>query len=200
MQIFFSANLFIDRLVNREVFGFHLPTTVFYALESVFIILLGPLFAWWWEVLRHTNNDSSPMLKFIFAIFFVGLGFFTLMISTYFPDSNHLINPLWIVLSYFLITIGELLLSPIGLSAVTRLSPSHLTGMMMGIWFVALGFGGQFAGWLAKLSSIPETATHALAQLPIYREAFWHYACLAFGIASLLFFVQIVIKNKLNKS
>lgn len=199
MQIFFSANLFIDRLVNKEVFGFHIPTTVFYALESVFVILLGPLFAWSWQTLSQSNKNSSPFLKFVFAIIFVGLGFVTLAISTYYPNADHLVNPLWIVFSYFLITTGELLLSPIGLSAVTLLSPSHLTGMMMGIWFVALGFGGAFAGWLAKFSSIPESAKDAVAQLPIYRDAFLYYAYLAFGVAFVLFIVQLLVKKKLRE-
>lgn len=199
MQIFFSANLFIDRLVNKEVFGFHVPTTVFYALESVFVILLGPIFAGVWQSLSEHDKSSSPFLKFVFAIFFAGLGFLTLAFSTFYPDSQHLVNPLWIVLSYFLITTGELLLSPIGLSAVTMLSPPHLTGMMMGIWFVALGFGGAFAGWLAKFSSIPESAKDAISQLPIYRAAFFHYALLAFAVAIVLFIIQILVKKKLQE-
>lgn len=199
MQIFFSANLFIDRLVNKEIFGFHVPTTVFYALESVFVISLGPLFAWVWDELSERNRDISPFVKFVFAILFVGLGFITLACSTLYTDANHLVNPAWIVLSYFLITVGELLLSPIGLSAVTLLSPPHLTGMMMGIWFVALGFGGAFAGWLATFSSIPETAKEAISQLPIYRDAFLHYAYLAFAVAVILFVVQFLVKKRLGE-
>lgn len=198
MQIFFSANLFIDRVVNKHLLGFNIPTTVFYALESVFIILLGPIFALMWNKLSDKHIESSPFLKFVFAIFFVGLGFLTLAVSTFYTNIDHLVNPLWIVLSYFLITIGELLLSPIGLSAVTLLSPPHLTGMMMGIWFVALGFGGAFAGWLATFSSIPEGSNDALSQLPIYRSAFLQYAYLAFVVALLLFFVQFFAKKKLR--
>lgn len=197
MQIFFSANLFIDRVVNKVVFGMNIPTTVFYALESVFVILLGPLFAWMWESLSVRNRDISAFLKFVLAIFFVGLGFLVLAVSTYFPDGTFLVNPLWIVLSYFFITMGELFLSPIGLSAVTMLSPRHLTGMMMGIWFVALGFGGAFAGWLAKFSSIPETAKDVLSQLPIYREAFFQYAYLAFGVAVALYIAQRIARKRL---
>lgn len=198
MQIFFSANLFIDRVVNKHIFGFNIPTTVFYALESVFVILLGPLFAWLWEKLSEHHIESSPFIKFVFAILFVGLGFVTLAISTLYPNADNLVNPLWIVVSYFLITIGELLLSPIGLSAVTLLSPPHLTGMMMGVWFVALGFGGAFAGWLATFSSIPESAKDALSQLPIYRGAFLHYAYLAFIVSLILFIVQLLVKKKLR--
>lgn len=199
MQIFFSANLFIDRLVNKDFFGFHIPTTVFYALESVFVILMGPVFAWAWQSANEKYAPSAHFTKFVLAIFFIGLAFCVLAFSTYFANSEHLVNPAWVVLSYLLITIGELLLSPIGLSAVTLLSPGHLTGMMMGIWFVALGFGGAFAGWLAKFSSVPASVHDVAAQLPIYRQAFMAYAWLAFMVALILFIIQLLLKNKLAK-
>jgi len=194
-QIFFSVNLFIDRLINKNILGVKIPTTWFYTLEGLFIILLGPLFAWSWQALNQSQKNFSSFSKFILAIFFVGLGFLVLTISTYFPNENHLISPFWIVLSYFLITIGELLLSPIGLAAVTSLSPSHLTGMMMGVWFAALGFGGQFGGWLAKISSIPDNVTHPFAQLPIYRMAFFDYTCIAFGVVIFLFLLQWIVER-----
>lgn len=200
MQIFFSANLFIDRLVDKDIFGIPIPTTVFYALESVFVILLGPLFAWTWQVSYKKNRRQSHFIKFVFAIIFVGLGFLTLGISTYFTDIHHFVPPFWIVISYFLITVGELLLSPIGLSAVTILSPAHLTGMMMGIWFVALGFGGAFAGMLAKFSSVPEHVKDAVTQLSIYRHAFMVYATIAFVVALILFIMHFFVKNRLSES
>ena len=83
-----------------------------------------------------------------------------------------------------------MLISPIGLSAVTMLSPLHLTGMMMGIWFVALGFGGQLAGLLAKWSSVPESANTIILQLPYYSAAFLKYALLAFAITVILFIIH----------
>jgi POT family proton-dependent oligopeptide transporter len=197
-QMFFSANLFIDRMVNKTIFGINVPTTAFYTLESIFIILLGPLLAWSWQSLNQSNRNPSPFIKFIVAILFVGLGFLTLAVSTFFPDSQNLISPFWVVVSYLLITVGEMLLSPIGLSAVTMLSPPHLTGMMMGIWFVALGFGGQFAGVLAKLASVPEETQDILAQLPIYRQAFLDYTYVALGVALGLFLLQKVLKKILD--
>jgi POT family proton-dependent oligopeptide transporter len=195
LQLFFSANLFIDRLIDRQIFGLPIPTTAFYALESVFVILLGPLYAWSWHTLSQNQRNPAPFNKFILAIVFVGLGFLVLAISTYFPNSHHLVNPLWIAFSYLLITMGEMLLSPIGLSAVTTLSPRHLVGMMMGIWFVATGFGGQFAGLLAKISAVPESVTTVDAQLAIYRGAFLDYTFIAVGVALLLFVMQQSLKK-----
>ena len=190
LQLFFSATLFIDRVVDKAVFGWTIPTTAFYTLEAVFVILFGPAFAWSWQTLSRKQRNPAPFLKFILAIAFVGLGFFTLAISTYFPNDEYLINPLWIALSYGLITVGEMLLSPIGLSAVTTLAPRNRVGMMMGIWFVATGFGGQFAGWLAKIAAIPEGITDMNTLLGIYRGAFLDYTGIALGVALGLFILQ----------
>ncbi len=195
LQLFFSANLFIDRLVDKTILGFHIPTTVFYALESVFVILLGPVYAWSWHVLSQNQRNPAPFNKFILAIMLVGLGFLILALSTYFPNANHLINPLWIACSYLFITMGEMLLSPIGLSAVTTLAPRHLVGMMMGIWFVATGFGGQFAGLLAKISAVPDAATGIDRQFAIYRTAFLDYTWIAVGVAIGLFALQFILKK-----
>lgn len=198
LQLFYSANLFVERLVNKEVLGLHLSTTVFYASESVFIILLGPLFAFSWETLGHNNKNPSAVTKFTLGIFFAGIGFLVLGLSTLFPNSQGLIAPYWVFLAYFFITIGELFLSPIGLSAVTMLAPTHLIGMMMGVWFVSMGFGGIFAGWLARLSSVPEGVTATAQKLAIYQSAFLNYAYLAFFVAIVLFFVQVALKRLLK--
>jgi POT family proton-dependent oligopeptide transporter len=198
-QMFFSVTLFIDRIIDKEMFGITIPTTVFYSLESIFVILSGPLLASLWQSLDEKNRNPSPFIKFVLGILSIGLAFLVLWLSTSFVDANNLVNPLWIVASYFLITIGEMFLSPIGLSAVTMLSPVSLTGMMMGIWFVALGFGGQLAGWLAKWSSVPESANTVALQLPYYRSAFLDYALLAFSITLTLFIVQLLFKKSLLK-
>jgi len=110
MQMFFSYSLFIDRLVNKEWLGIQIPTTAFYAVENLFIVILGPAFAWSWQTLNQANKNPSSFSKFVFAIAFAGLGSLTLFASTYFPDGNSLINPLWIVVAYFLVAFGELLL------------------------------------------------------------------------------------------
>ncbi|MBV8802762.1 MAG: peptide MFS transporter [Gammaproteobacteria bacterium] len=196
-QMFFSVTLFIDRIIDKQVFGITVPTTVFYTLESIFVILSGPILVWLWQLLDENQCNPSSFIKFVLGIFSIGLAFLVLWLSTKFLDINNLVSPLWIVLSYFLITLGEMLISPIGLSAVTMLSPVNLTGMMMGIWFVALGFGGQLAGWLAKWSSVPESANTIFLQLPYYRAAFLKYALLAFGVTIILFIIQSLFKKSL---
>lgn len=191
LQMFFSCNLFIDRLIDKTVLGWHIPTTAFYTIESVFVILLGPAFAWSWQTLNESNRNPSITSKFTLAIVMAGLGFAILFLATFFTNNDGLINPLWIVLSYFCITIGELLLSPIGLSAVTLLAPPKLVGLMMGIWFVALGFGGEFGGMLAKLASVAPNASMA-TQLHTYRLAFLEFSLMAFGVSALLCLIQVL--------
>ncbi|OGT38899.1 MAG: hypothetical protein A3F12_01810 [Gammaproteobacteria bacterium RIFCSPHIGHO2_12_FULL_38_14] len=195
LQMFFSATLFIDRLVDKQFFGLTLSTTVFYASESIFIILLGPLFAKYWDTLGHLQKNPSPVSKFTLGIFFAGLGFLILSFSTFFPLPSGLVYPGWIFGGYLCITIGELLLSPIGLSAVTLLAPPQLVGMMMGVWFVATGFGGLFAGMIAKVASIPDTAQTVADKLAIYHHAFLTFAYLAFFVVIILFFVQVFLKR-----
>ncbi|HEX4045149.1 MAG TPA: peptide MFS transporter [Gammaproteobacteria bacterium] len=195
LQMFFSANLFIDRLVEKTLWGIPLTTTVFYAIESMLIVLLGPLFAWLWEVLAERDKNPSPVIKFALGILFAGLGFMVLSTSTLFPTAEGLISPHWVFFAYLLITIGELLLSPIGLSAVTMLAPPHLIGMMMGVWFVATGFGGIFAGLIAKLASVPATAVTVTEKLTIYQNAFLDYAYFAFIVAIILFFMRLGLRK-----
>lgn len=197
IQLFMSSTLFIERIIDRNCFGIHLPTTVFYSLESIFVILLGPFFAWSWQALNHNDKNPSPLIKFAIALVFAGLCFVVLGGSTYFLSAEDLISPLWIVAAYFLLTVGELLLSPIGLSAVTTHAPPHLAGMMMGIWFVATGFGGAFAGWLAKFSSIPKESTLE-RMLEIYRHTFFNYSFIAFVVAIILLLIQLSLSKRLR--
>tara|TARA_R110000868_G_scaffold148577_2_gene370565 strand:+ start:1139 stop:2566 length:1428 start_codon:yes stop_codon:yes gene_type:complete len=194
-QMFFSVNLFISRLVDRTLFGVPLSTTVFYAAESIFIITLGPLFAWSWHTLGRKNQNPETISKFILGTFFAGLGFLILSIGTQYPSAEGLVYPIWVFLAYLLITIGELFISPIGLSAVTMLAPPKLVGFMMGVWFVATGFGGMFAGALARIASVPDTAITTAEKLAVYHTAFLDYAGIAFFVSIALFFSQFLVKK-----
>lgn len=198
LQLFISTNLFIERLVTKNLFGLPLTTTIFYASESFFIVILGPIMAWIWHLLSSKNKNPTPINKFICAIFLAGLSFLVLSISTEFHDAFGFINPLWVFAAYFILTLGELLLSPIGLSAVTFLSPPNLVGMMMGVWFVASGYGGVFAGFLAQLADIPSTMITTKEKLMIYHHAFLNYAYIAFFVAIILLLMHISLKKWLG--
>lgn len=184
-QLFFSTNLFIDREVNRNLFGIQIPTVMFLGLEAFFIFLLGPIFAYLWYRLNKMQLNISISLKFALATLIIGIAFLWLVLGIK-VSGTHLVNPIWIVLSYLFITIGELLLSPIGLSMVTTLAPKNLIGMMMGVWFVALGLGGKLAGVIAKIASIPAGVTNHQLMLNYYANAFSKYAILGVGVGILI--------------
>lgn len=140
-----SLNIFADQLTRTSLFGFDFPSTWFQSLNPVFIIALSPVFAWAWVALGK-KEPSSPA-KFAFGLVFVGLGFFLLAFGAMFTGGGEsLVSPLWLVGVYLLHTIGELCLSPVGLSMVTKLAPARLVGSMMGVWFLSISLGNKLGG------------------------------------------------------
>jgi POT family proton-dependent oligopeptide transporter len=145
-----SLNLFADRATDRRIAGFEFPSTWLQSVNALFIILLAPVFAWLWPRLdRHGAEPSSP-LKFALGLAFVGLGF-ALLVPAALLSRHHPVSPLWLVGAYLLHTIGELCLSPVGLSVVTKLAPRRLVGSMMGVWFLATACGERLGGSVAGL-------------------------------------------------
>ena len=143
-----SLNLFADRATRLTIFGFTYPSSWFQSVEPLFVILLSPVFAWIWLSLGK-RNPSSP-LKFTLGLFFLALSFLLVVpAAKYFEAHQTRVSPLWLVGLYFLQCLGELCLSPVGLSMVTKLSPARIVGFMMGFWFFATAMGNYVAGWVA---------------------------------------------------
>ena len=151
-----SINLFTDRNIDRLLFNYEFPAGSFQALNSFFIITLAPFFASLWIRLSKINKDPSVPIKFVLGIFFVGVGFMALAIAAYNAIYFGKVSMLWVMLAYFFHTVGELCLSPIGLSIVTKLAPVRLVGMMMGAWFLSSAFANYIASIIATLTSTPE--------------------------------------------
>ena len=144
-----SMTLFADRATDLTLFGMELTAAQFGSANAIFIILLSPLFALMWPALLSNNIEPSTPAKFGLGIVQVGLGFGALLIGLNNPDSAGLVSAWWLVLAYFLHTSAELCLSPIGLSAVTKLSIARYVGVMMGAWFLASAYGSYLASELA---------------------------------------------------
>ncbi len=145
-----SLNLFADRLTNRNVFGFNFPSTWFQSVNSLFIIALAPAFAWLWVWLAKRGKEPTSPIKFSLGLIFVGLGFLLLVPASLISGPEKLlVSPMWLVGVYFLHTVGELSLSPVGLSVVTKLAPERMVGSMMGGWFLATAIGEKLGGWVA---------------------------------------------------
>jgi len=140
-----TISLFADQLTRTEVFGFAFPSSWFQSVNSVFVIALSPVFAWVW--IKWGSKIPSP-IKFSFGLFFLALSF-VLMVPAAQLTAEGRISPMWLVGLFFLQTVGELALSPVGLSTMTKLAPANLVGLVMGVWFLAAALGNKLAGTLA---------------------------------------------------
>ncbi len=186
-QLFISINLFVERNVDRQLFHFTIPAVNFISLEAIFIIALGLPFAYMWQRLHKRKVHPSYSIKFALAMFTTALAMGLLMLGIHFTPGSGMTQAFWVVIVYFFVTVGELLLSPIGLSMVTELAPKQLTGLMMGIWFMALGFGGSLGGELAEMASIPKNLISDVHMSNvIYSHAFANFGLIALATGVLL--------------
>jgi POT family proton-dependent oligopeptide transporter len=142
-----TMNLFADRNTNRSIPGFAQPFPAgwFQSLPPLFVIAIAPLFAWLWVKLGEHNPSSA--IKFSIGLLFAGLSFLILV-----PVAGRLgVSPIWLTLTYLLQTIGELCLSPVGLSAMTKLAPQSIVGLIMGIFYLSISIGDYLSGRLASI-------------------------------------------------
>jgi len=144
-----TLNLFAERSTRSELLGIPFPASWFQSLNAVFIVLLAPLFAWLW--VRLGPRDPSSPAKFTLGLFFAAAGFAILIAAARLAEAGVAVSPLWLAATYLLHTIGELCLSPVGLSAMTRLAPARVAGLMMGVWFLAAAVGNYLGGQVASL-------------------------------------------------
>jgi len=144
-----TLNLFADRNTYNNFFGFDFPSSWFQSMNSLFLIIFAPVMAWLWVSMSSKGKEPSSPMKFGWGLLFVGLGFLILIPPA--QASGQLASPMWLTATYFLHTIGELCLSPVGLSAMTVLAPPRIGGLMMGIWFLATSVGNFIGGRVAGL-------------------------------------------------
>jgi POT family proton-dependent oligopeptide transporter len=144
-----TLNLFADRNTYNNFFGFDFPSSWFQSMNSLFLIIFAPIMAWVWVRMSAQGREPSSPMKFAWGLLLVGLGFVILIPPA--QASGQLASPMWLTATYFLHTIGELCLSPVGLSAMTVLAPARIGGLMMGIWFLATSVGNFIGGRVAGL-------------------------------------------------
>jgi POT family proton-dependent oligopeptide transporter len=179
-----SLNLFADQATRLTIFRFNYPSSWFQSVEPAFVILLSTVFAAIWQGLGR-RNPSSPA-KFTLGLFFLSLSFLLIVpAAKYFQQTHQRVSPWWLIGLYLLQCLGELCLSPVGLSMVTKLSPPRIVGFMMGIWFFATAMGNYVAGWVAGfVGSRP------------FSEVFM-IAFVASGVATLILAVLIPVIRRL---
>jgi POT family proton-dependent oligopeptide transporter len=178
-----SLTLFADQLTRTSVLGFSFPSSWFQSVQPIFIVALAPVFAGIWMSLGR--RDPSSPIKFAIGLVFAGLAFALVAFASTLTGAGR-VSPLWLVGVYFLQTLGELCLSPVGLSTTTKLSPARMVGLMMGVWFLSISFGDFIAG---KLGGEFKPDPGALAHL------FGSVAGITFVAALVLFALTPLIKK-----
>jgi POT family proton-dependent oligopeptide transporter len=157
-----SLNLFAERYTIRDFGAFVIPTTWFQSLNPVFIILLAPVYSAFWVALARRYIEPSAPTKFAWGLIIMGLGFVIMIGAASLVAEGQQVLPTWLFFTYLLHTMGELALSPVGLSSITRLAPKRFVGQMMGMWFMCSGLGNVLAGLIAgeltaeSLGTIPD--------------------------------------------
>jgi len=144
-----TLNLFADRSTSNSLFGIDFPSSWFQSVNSLFIILFAPVFAWIWLRLGP-RNPSSPA-KFSIGLFLQAAGFALMILAGIASAGGTKVSPLWLIVFYLFATFGELCLSPVGLSAMSKLAPERVGGLMMGVWFLASSVGNKIAGRMGGL-------------------------------------------------
>src|SRR5690606_35188612 len=193
-QAYTSLNLFADRILDRG----EISAGVFLSLNALFIILLAPVFAWLWVKLGKYNPNTA--VKFSLALMLVGLGFGSLVMGINASELGK-VAAYWLVITYFLHTCGELCLSPVGLSAVTKLSPVKIVGFMMGVWFLATASSEFIAGLLANIAAIDTTngeATDLNLAKQTYLKLFEYLFYTGLGFGALLLIISPIIKKLMH--
>ena len=152
-----ALNLFTDRNVNKNLLGTELTTTFFQSVNPLFIMIFAPIFSWLWIKLGQMNREPSAPYKFGSGLILLGLGFLVLNLGSTAAIAG-LVPAIFLILLYMLHTLGELTISPVGLSLVTKLAPSQIVGFLMGIWFLSSSIAHQAGKYIANLTSVDEVA------------------------------------------
>jgi POT family proton-dependent oligopeptide transporter len=190
-----SLNLFTDRYVDRA----GVPASIFQAINPIYIILFGPVFAWLWTKLGRRGMEPSTPTKFGLALLQAGLSFFVLVWGAHSVGIANATPVIFIFLIYLFQTTGELCLSPVGLSAMNRLAPHHMAGLIMGGWFFATAAGDFIAGQIGALTG----AEHAgegggLAAKALVLHVYTTIGWVAVGIGIVVLFVAPMIKRLMH--
>ena len=193
-----SMTFFADRVMERNAFGIEFKASQFGSLNAGFIIILAPVFAWLWIWLSKRNLEPSTPAKFGIGLIQAGLGFGALVLGATMPEASGKVAMIWLVLAYLLHTTGELALSPVGLSAVTKLAPKKIVGFSMGTWFLATALSETLATRLSKFAAFDAEASATMTmteQVAKYSELFNFLMWLGVGAGIFMLIITPFLKK-----
>ncbi len=192
-----SLNLFTDRLVDKNVLGAEVPAPVFQSLNAGFIFIFAPVMAWLWVALAKRKMEPSTPVKFAFGVFLAGLGFLALVAGMNASGSAGMTAVWFVFLIYWIHTMGELMVSPVGLSAVTKMAPARVVGLTMGAWFLYSGLSNYLAAVIARTTgaeTIGGQLTDIAAAKAGYAAVYTNVAYVAMGVALAMLLISPLIK------
>jgi POT family proton-dependent oligopeptide transporter len=196
-----SMTLYADRVVDRNVMGTELRASMFGSLNPFFIIVCAPLFAGLWVWLAKRGWEPSTPVKFALGIIQAGLGFGAMVVGASFLGEDGKVAVVWLTLAYLLHTTGELCLSPVGLSAVTKLSIKRVVGVSMGTWFLATALSETVATRIGKMAAIDTTGGEsqdlALA-LTTYTELYEFLMWTGIGVGVFMLLLAPLLKKGMH--
>jgi len=194
-----SLNLFADRVVNRDVLSVEVPASTLQSLPAFFVILLAPVFSIMWIWLGRRGLEPTTPVKFALGLFFMSLAFFTLVLGAGIADGEK-VSLIFFVLSFFWLVVGELFLSPVGLSMITRLSPQRIMGLMIGMFFLAYSGASFIAGRIAQLAAAPPKAAGDLVVMTQqYSNVYYQLGILAIGTSVFLYILTPILARAMHE-
>lgn len=200
-QLYMSMTLFLNRSVRHNVFGYSVPTVFYLSLNGFWIVVLSPLLVLIYNFLGRKKKDLHITTKFPLGILIASFCFFSLTAGTYFPDVSGQISGLWFVLAMFFYSLGELLVSALGVAMVTRIAPKRMYGVMMGAWFfIGMALSSKLAGSISTLADIPGAMRDHFAFLHVYGRAFFEIGLGGAILAVVAFFISPFIKRIVTTS
>ncbi|HRJ17246.1 MAG TPA: oligopeptide:H+ symporter, partial [Saprospiraceae bacterium] len=191
-----SLNILTDRYVNKM----GIETSQFQSVNPLFIILLAPVFTWIWTQLGKRKQEPRTPMKFVFALLQMALGYFIIVIGAKSVlgdvDNGGMIPLYFLLFMYLFHTTGELSLSPVGLSVVTKLSPAKTVGFVMGSWFLSIAFAHKIGGYLGQLIATPQEGASKASELTAFINVYMNWGVyLVLGCALLLLLLTPVLKK-----
>jgi proton-dependent oligopeptide transporter, POT family len=163
-------NLFADRYTDRHILGWNMPTAWLQGVNPLFIIAFAPVFGTLWVALGKRGRDLNAATKFGAGLILLGLGFLVMYFGSLHVLAGEKVLSSWLIVAYLLHTFGELSLSPVGMSYMTKLAPPRFVGQVMGIWFLSLALGSNLAGQLSEQYD----ASHLQSLPALFLKIFWY--------------------------
>jgi POT family proton-dependent oligopeptide transporter len=193
-----SLTLFADRNTDREIGSYVMPAGQAQIFNPLFIVMLAPLFSAMWVALAKKGLEPSIPVKFAIGLVLVGVGFLALVFGTEFADADYRVPLFWLALAYLLHSVGELCLSPVGLSMITKLSIARVVGLMMGVWFLSSSMAQYVGGIVAQFASVETVGgevTNPKLSLDTYVGVFNAIGWIAVGIGIFLLLISPLLKR-----